>query len=541
MRHMVHVSKLFESKPHDSRSIRKRNIAYNKEARREQGGKREVVAGHAGRGNKSGGLERRGAHLESTPDSGMCSATLRSATQNCELVRADVRGIDTSEVGTRQGRDGWYERLGDQAKTANEEGRNRKKREVEEGRVVRLNLKPGAGVWLWQGQNQEPRAPPWFTIRTGSERAEIESGLGFEGVERAGRSRSNASRAVEQRIRSACGWVRAGVWGLDSGAVTSVPVAEENSTCDAPASLSVNPQGGVSMECVEQRSVGRRYARPASAKKQQDGNKHGAPASLGAASSKLCARQAVQEGINPGTRLDASAMCKVERAVVTEAGECTGDETGSAEVGRTRMGCERREGGRRSKQTRAATTHLRPLLTALSACGHARLRDDELIRPPHASQLPGSRCLLRSPEYAALRAALGGIGNGRVVREAGRDGRNAEKLTKAYHAQAYKYDGECDEEWASGAVNTMREHIMVKSRGSSKEHRRRCWNQESSVIALLVRFNWEGGTPLECLNEVHRLNCEETLAQRKGILMVPPSFRALSILRTWHVPARNLE
>jgi hypothetical protein len=62
--------------------------------------------------------------------------------------------------------------------------------------------------------------------------------------------------------------VRAGVWGLDSGAVTSVPVAEENSACDAPASLSVNTQGGVSTGCVEQRSVGRRYARPASAKKQ---------------------------------------------------------------------------------------------------------------------------------------------------------------------------------------------------------------------------------------------------------------------------------
>jgi hypothetical protein len=60
------------------------SIVYDREARREQGGKREVVAGRAGQGNRCGekgkagraGQDRRGAHLESTPDSGMYSVAL---------------------------------------------------------------------------------------------------------------------------------------------------------------------------------------------------------------------------------------------------------------------------------------------------------------------------------------------------------------------------------------------------------------------------------------------------------------------------------
>jgi hypothetical protein len=60
----------------------------------------------------------------------------------------------------------------------------------------------------------------------------------------------------------------------------------------------------------------------------------------------LCTCQAIGECIHPGTRLGASAMRKVERAGVAEMGECTGDETGSAEGGPrwTRMRSGRREG-----------------------------------------------------------------------------------------------------------------------------------------------------------------------------------------------------
>jgi hypothetical protein len=73
--------------------------------------------------------------------------------------------------------------------------------------------------------------------------------------------RRPSSRAFAVLVR----WVHTGVWGLDIEPVMSVHVAEKNSGCDAPESLS---QGGVSAGCVEQWSVGRRYARPASAKKQ---------------------------------------------------------------------------------------------------------------------------------------------------------------------------------------------------------------------------------------------------------------------------------
>jgi hypothetical protein len=85
---------------------------------------------------------------------------------------AGVVDIGASEVATRQGRDGWYEGVGDQARTAKEEGsRNRRegaggKRMARAGtdigcqcarRVVQssLNLEPGAGVCWAGGRSQE--------------------------------------------------------------------------------------------------------------------------------------------------------------------------------------------------------------------------------------------------------------------------------------------------------------------------------------------------------------------------------------------------
>jgi hypothetical protein len=92
------------------------------------------------------------------------------------------------------------------------------------------------------------------------------------------------------------------------------------------------------------------------------------------------------------------------------------------------------------------------------------------------------------------------------------------KLTEACRAQADEYDGECDEERASGAGNAVAESLqgLEASEYNARAHHRReqeviqrgqhcmsllalimmawhrrCWNQESSVIALTVklRFN----------------------------------------------------
>jgi hypothetical protein len=54
-------------------------------------------------------------------------------------------------------------------------------------------------------------------------------------------------------------------------------------------------------------------------------------------------------------------MYKVERASVAKTGECTEDEAGSAEDGQNRMGCERREGGRKDQQPEIQTTAIVPI------------------------------------------------------------------------------------------------------------------------------------------------------------------------------------
>jgi hypothetical protein len=89
------------------------------------------------------------------------------------------------------------------------------------------------------------RAPPWFAIRARTERAGVESGAGFGGdggvgwVGVADRERGRIA-GVDQR--SVCpvdlrGVVAPGVRDLYNGAVTSVPLVEENNASDTPASL----------------------------------------------------------------------------------------------------------------------------------------------------------------------------------------------------------------------------------------------------------------------------------------------------------------
>ncbi|KAJ7795758.1 hypothetical protein B0H14DRAFT_2620644 [Mycena olivaceomarginata] len=106
-------------------------------------------------------------------------------------------------------------------------------------------------------------------------------------------------------------------------------------------------------------------------------------------------------------------------------GEWTGDETGSAEGGPgwTRMGCGRREGGRKDKQyeiqTNAGGEYAPPAL-ADRTFRHARQRDDELIRPPHASQLPRLRAFFDAQDR--LRCALllaGSVTGGSSARPGG--------------------------------------------------------------------------------------------------------------------------
>jgi hypothetical protein len=108
------------------------SIVYDREARREQGGKREVVAGRAGQGNRCGekgkagraGQDRCGARMESTPDSGTYSVALHSQSKVvCRSAGARARAnvdIGASEVTAGQGSDGWDEGVGDQARTAEE-------------------------------------------------------------------------------------------------------------------------------------------------------------------------------------------------------------------------------------------------------------------------------------------------------------------------------------------------------------------------------------------------------------------------------------
>jgi hypothetical protein len=53
--------------------------------------------------------------------------------------------------------------------------------------------------------------------------------------------------------------------------------------------------------------------------------------------------------------------------------------------------------------------------------------------------------------------------------------KDAEKLTKAYRAQADEYDGECDEERASGAGDSIAESLegLEASEYNARAHHRR--------------------------------------------------------------------
>ncbi|KAJ7340605.1 hypothetical protein DFH08DRAFT_811816 [Mycena albidolilacea] len=323
-------------------------IVYDREARREQGGKREVVAGRAGRGNrcrekgKAGKAEqdKRGARLESTPDSGVYSMALslqikvayRSASAR---ARANV-DIGASKVTTRQGGDGWYEGVGDQVRTAEEEGGRGQER------TEREKVKEWEIGWLEQVSCIACAQSYGRTCILSRMHVRRQTGRDVVRGKRALMERG-AVRVVQPNLRSTSACALDLGLGQRRAALTGCRVRrpawrkgdwerERRRRRNADTARKGWRAGQQLIRGLVLKAM-RGQAEVADRKRERiASNEQGSVASavdLGEVGVRATREVALCPGIRPG----ASAMDKVERDGVAKMRQCRGDETGSAEVG----------------------------------------------------------------------------------------------------------------------------------------------------------------------------------------------------------------